>query len=165
MWYTVLLECGIVFHSVFIGMALASHQGSGRITLWIANFFHQISRGIFLGSQTTLLDFGIINFKLSPWSSYSPLVHRCGWFLWHTCKMLNEHKLSRVFPFMGLLNSISAGLLIYAELIQLSTHVWVYGNMVKRFKCRSLFPSLFLLLWSICPGKCWSLGLGCQFVD
>ena len=37
----VLLEIGILFHSVFIGMALSVTGGSGFIVLWVAIIFHR----------------------------------------------------------------------------------------------------------------------------
>ncbi|KAL9033349.1 MAG: hypothetical protein Q9180_005991, partial [Flavoplaca navasiana] len=46
-----LLEMGILFHSVFIGMALAVAVGSEQIILLIAIAFHQTFEGLALGSR------------------------------------------------------------------------------------------------------------------
>lgn len=46
-----LLEMGILFHSVFIGMALAVSVGSEQVILLIAIAFHQTFEGLALGSR------------------------------------------------------------------------------------------------------------------
>lgn len=46
-----LLEMGILFHSVFIGMALAVAVGSEQVILLIAIAFHQTFEGLALGSR------------------------------------------------------------------------------------------------------------------
>lgn len=50
-----LLEMGILFHSVFIGMALSVTGGSGFIVLLIAITFHQTFEGLALGSRIAVL--------------------------------------------------------------------------------------------------------------
>lgn len=44
---TFILEYGIIFHSIFIGLALAV-SGSGFLTLFIVIVFHQAFEGIVL---------------------------------------------------------------------------------------------------------------------
>lgn len=51
-----LLEMGILFHSVFIGMALSVTGGSGFIVLLIAIVFHQTFEGLALGSRIAVLN-------------------------------------------------------------------------------------------------------------
>lgn len=46
-----LLETGILFHSIFIGMALAVAVGSEQVILLIAIAFHQTFEGLALGSR------------------------------------------------------------------------------------------------------------------
>lgn len=46
-----LLEAGILFHSVFIGMALAVAVGREQVILLIAVAFHQTFEGLALGSR------------------------------------------------------------------------------------------------------------------
>lgn len=50
-----LLEMGILFHSVFIGMALSVTGGPGFIVLLIAIVFHQTFEGLALGSRIAVL--------------------------------------------------------------------------------------------------------------
>ncbi|KAG8774638.1 hypothetical protein FRC16_005039, partial [Serendipita sp. 398] len=52
-----LLELGILFHSVFIGMALSVSKGSSFVVLFIAIVFHQTFEGLSLGTRISLLNF------------------------------------------------------------------------------------------------------------
>lgn len=61
-----LLEAGILFHSIFIGMALSVATGAGFVVLLIAISFHQTFEGLALGSRIA----GITAFPRSspkPW--------------------------------------------------------------------------------------------------
>lgn len=60
-----LLECGILFHSIFIGMALAVATGSEQIILLIAISFHQTFEGLALGSRIAAI--GWEAGALQPW--------------------------------------------------------------------------------------------------
>lgn len=60
-----LLECGILFHSVFIGMALAVAVGSEQVILLVAIAFHQTFEGLALGSRIAAV--GWKPRALQPW--------------------------------------------------------------------------------------------------
>ena len=60
-----LLEGGILFHSIFIGMAIAFSTGTAFVVLLIAISFHQIFEGLALGSRIAGIDFGPKSPK--PW--------------------------------------------------------------------------------------------------
>lgn len=61
-----LLEAGILFHSIFIGMAIAFSKGPPFIVLLVAISFHQIFEGLALGSRIAAIDkFGPKSLK--PW--------------------------------------------------------------------------------------------------
>lgn len=66
----VLLEVGILFHSVFIGMALAVAIGSDFIVLLIAIIFHQTFEGLALGSRIAAV--GWSKDEASGWRRWQP---------------------------------------------------------------------------------------------
>jgi solute carrier family 39 (zinc transporter), member 1/2/3 len=66
----ILLEVGILFHSVFIGMALAVAIGSDFVVLLIAIIFHQTFEGLALGSRIAAV--GWSNNDASGWRRYQP---------------------------------------------------------------------------------------------
>ncbi|KAK6524467.1 hypothetical protein TWF281_011375 [Arthrobotrys megalospora] len=69
----ILLEVGILFHSVFIGMALSVSIGNEFIVLLIAIAFHQTFEGLALGSR--IADITWSNNTLQPW--FMALAYGC----------------------------------------------------------------------------------------
>lgn len=115
-----LLEAGILFHSVFIGIALSVSTGPSFVVLLIAISFHQTFEGLALGSRIAAISsFGPGSFK--PWAMSvmygitTPIGQAIG---------LGVHGLYDPEGKVGLLmvgsvNAVSAGLLLYAGLVQL----------------------------------------------
>ncbi|KLJ08960.1 hypothetical protein EMPG_15606 [Blastomyces silverae] len=114
-----LLEMGILFHSVFIGLALAVSTGSSFVVLLIAIAFHQTFEGLALGSRIAVIDWK--DKTLQPWimavlyGCTTPLGQAIG---------LGTHTLydpnSEVGLIMvGVMNAISSGLLVYSSLVEL----------------------------------------------
>ena len=115
-----LLEAGILFHSIFIGIALSVATGTSFIVLLIAITFHQTFEGLALGSRIA----GITSFSPrspKPWlmclayGTTTPIGQAIG---------LGVHNLYDPEGQMGLLmvgvmNAISSGLLLFAGLVEL----------------------------------------------
>lgn len=114
-----LLEAGILFHSVFIGMALSVATGTSFIVLLVAISFHQTFEGFALGSRISAIRFPVGSPK--PWlmalayGTTTPVGQAIG---------LAVHTLYDPFSQTGLLmvgfmNAISSGLLLFAGLVEL----------------------------------------------
>ncbi|PGH07410.1 hypothetical protein AJ80_07995 [Polytolypa hystricis UAMH7299] len=114
-----LLEMGILFHSVFIGMALSVSVGNDFVILLIAITFHQTFEGLALGARIAALEWD--KKALQPWlmalayGLTTPLGQAIG---------IGTHTLydpaSEVGLIMvGTMNAISSGLLVYASLVEL----------------------------------------------
>ncbi|WPG99096.1 zinc-regulated transporter 2 [Acrodontium crateriforme] len=115
-----LLEAGILFHSVFIGMALSVSTGPAFVVLLIAISFHQTFEGLALGSRIAAID----SFSTSspkPWlmsfmyGVTTPLGQAIGLAVHQLYDPASQFGLLTV----GIVNSISSGLLLYAGLVQL----------------------------------------------
>ncbi|WVW84400.1 hypothetical protein I302_106434 [Kwoniella bestiolae CBS 10118] len=131
-WDVQLLEGGIVFHSIMIGVALGA-QADGFEVTFAALVFHQLFEGLGLGARIGAL----------VWVKSEGGV---AWKKWLMCvaytvitpigiaigigvhQSFNENGRAELLA-IGVLNSISAGILLYSGLCQLLYAEWVIGDM------------------------------------
>lgn len=115
----ILLEMGILFHSIFIGMALSVTVGPPFVVLFIAIIFHQTFEGLALGSRIALIDWGtktrIPYYMASAYGLTTPVGQAIGLAV-HT---LYSPQSQTGLLVVGIMNAISSGLLLYAGLVEL----------------------------------------------
>ncbi|PVG01035.1 Zinc/iron permease [Serendipita vermifera] len=129
-----LLEMGILFHSVFIGMALSVSKGSGFVILFIAIVFHQTFEGLSLGTRISLLRFepdGVSRKWYIPspparpyimsslYGLTTPLGQAIGLILLYSPHTSYDPASATALVLVGVMNAISAGLLLWASLVEL----------------------------------------------
>ncbi|CAG7926618.1 unnamed protein product [Penicillium olsonii] len=114
-----LLEMGILFHSVFIGMSLSVSVGNEFVILLIAIVFHQTFEGLALGSRISALPWK--EKQLQPW--IMSLAYGCttpiGQAIGLATHTLYSPDSEVGLLVVGIMNAISAGLLIFASLVEL----------------------------------------------
>lgn len=114
-----LLEAGILFHSVFIGMALSVATGTSFAVLLVAISFHQTFEGFALGSRIGAISFPVGSYK--PWlmalayGTTTPIGQAIGLGI-HT---LYDPASQTGLLMVGFMNAISSGLLLFAGLVEL----------------------------------------------
>ncbi|KAH8725349.1 ZIP zinc transporter-domain-containing protein [Phaeosphaeriaceae sp. PMI808] len=114
-----LLEAGILFHSIFIGMALSVATGTSFVVLLVAISFHQTFEGFALGSRISAIRFPAGSFK--PWlmalayGTTTPIGQALGLSI-HT---LYDPASQTGLLTVGFMNAISSGLLLFAGLVEL----------------------------------------------
>ncbi|KAG9677747.1 zinc-regulated transporter 2, partial [Aureobasidium melanogenum] len=115
-----LLEAGILFHSVFIGMAVSVATGTSFIVLLVAISFHQTFEGLALGSRIAAIT---IFPKRSPrpwlmalaYGTTTPFGQAIGLLVHNLYDPYSQTGLLMV----GIMNAISSGLLLFAGLVEL----------------------------------------------
>lgn len=123
-----LLEFGIVFHSVFVGLTLAV-AGQSFPTLYVVICFHQMFEGMGLGSRLAETPWGKKN-EWVPWffaiafAITTPLGIAVG------LGVRNSYPpgSARALITNGVFDSISAGILIYTSLVELMGAEFLYSD-------------------------------------
>ncbi|EME79159.1 uncharacterized protein MYCFIDRAFT_204715 [Pseudocercospora fijiensis CIRAD86] len=115
-----MLEAGILFHSVFIGLALSVSTGSKFVVLLIAISFHQTFEGLALGARIASIgSFSTTSYK--PWlmSLMYGITTPIGQAIGLGVQGLYNPRSQFGLLMVGITNAISSGLLLYAGLVQL----------------------------------------------
>lgn len=141
-----ILEFGIVLHSILIGMTLAVNENF--IVLFVVMIFHQLFEGLGLGSRLAMM-------QLPTRYNYVPIV---GALLYgittplgiavglgvHTTYNPGSTTASIV---SGVLDSLSAGILIYTGLVELLAHEFLFNEeMINGSNCKLAY-ALFCMIF------------------
>ncbi|KAK5322099.1 hypothetical protein LTR70_003946 [Exophiala xenobiotica] len=132
-----LLEAGILFHSIFIGMAVSVATGTAFVVLLIAICFHQTFEGFALGARIANLIPALFDARSpKPWlmclayGMTTPLGQIIGLLLHRLYDPNSEAGLLTV----GITNAISSGLLLFAGLVQLVAEDFLADSSYKALK-------------------------------
>jgi zinc transporter 1/2/3 len=114
-----LLEAGILFHSIFIGMAVSVATGPPFVVFLVAIAFHQSFEGLALGSRIAAINFP--HHSPRPWlmvlayGTTTPIGQAIGLVVHN----LYDPQSAAGLLMVGFMNGISSGLLLFAGLVQL----------------------------------------------
>lgn len=124
----IVMEAGIIFHSILLGITLVVAGDSYFITLFIVIMFHQMFEGVALGSRIVELTKTSLMKKLimaGVYAAVTPVGMAIGI---GTLKTFNGNDPSTIIA-IGTLDSFSAGILIWTGLIELWAHDWIHGPL------------------------------------
>lgn len=134
-----LLEAGILFHSIFIGMAISVATGTAFIVLLVAIVFHQTFEGFALGARIANLIPVLFDARSpKPWlmclayGTTTPIGQVLGLLLHRAYDPNSELGLLTV----GITNAISSGLLLFAGLLQLVGEDFLSDSSYKSMRGR-----------------------------
>lgn len=127
-----ILEFGVVFHSVFVGLTLAV-AGDEFKTLYIVLVFHQTFEGLGLGSRLAAV----------PWPKdkrWTPYILAVGYGLSTPISIAIGLGVRNAYApgsqtaliVNGVFDSISAGILIYTGLVELMAHEFMFSPYMRR---------------------------------
>jgi zinc transporter 1/2/3 len=151
-----ILEFGIIFHSVFIGLTLAV-AGQEFNTLFIVLIFHQTFEGLGLGSRLAVTPWP----KRKRWTPYvlalaygfsTPIAIAVGLGVRKTYPPGSQTTLI----VNGVFDSISAGILIYTGLVELMAHEFMFSNSMRKAELKVVLGAFGLM----CLGACLMALLG-----
>lgn len=125
-----MLEAGIIFHSIIIGVTIGTSSGAGWVAFLIAILWHQFCEGLALASRIVLLPtLG----TLKIWLMYvafcitTPLGIVIGIGVRQSYNGNDRSTLLAI----GILTSISAGILLYASFIQIIMHDFFFDKRMQ----------------------------------
>ncbi|CAI7602953.1 unnamed protein product [Penicillium discolor] len=146
-----LLEMGILFHSVFIGMSLSVSVGNEFVILLIAIVFHQTFEGLALGSRIASLPWS--EKQIQPW--IMSLAYGCttpiGQAIGLATHTLYSPDSEVGLLVVGVMNAISAGLLIFASLVELMSEDFLSDESWRILRGRRrVYACILVFLGAFC---------------
>ncbi|KAL2406935.1 Zinc-regulated transporter 2 [Exophiala dermatitidis] len=140
-----ILEFGIIFHSVFIGLTLAV-AGDEFDTLFIVLIFHQTFEGLGLGSRLAV----------TPWPKdrrLTPYILALAYGLSTPIAIAIGLGVRKSYPpesattliVNGVFDSISAGILIYTGLVELMAHEFMFSRGMQRARIQTLLGAFITM--------------------
>ncbi|PSN69994.1 ZIP zinc/iron transport family [Corynespora cassiicola Philippines] len=140
-----ILEFGVIFHSIFIGLTLAV-SGEEFITLYIVLVFHQTFEGLGLGSRLATV----------PWprsKSLTPYILGFAYGLSTPIAIAIGLGVRNTYPpesattliVNGIFDSISAGILIYTGLVELMAHEFMFSPYMQKGPIGRLLSAFVLM--------------------
>ena len=141
-----LLEIGILFHSVFIGMSLSVTTGSDFIVLLIAIIFHQSCEGLALGARISHIHWGPR--AVRPW--LMALAYGCttplGQALGIATHRLYDPASAAGLLVVGIFNAISAGFLAFSSLVELLSEDFLSDESWRVLRGRRRYAAFALMV-------------------
>jgi len=140
-----ILEFGVIFHSIFVGLTLAV-TGAAFNTLYVVLVFHQTFEGLGLGSRLAA----------TPWPKtkrWTPYLFALGYGLSTPVAIAVGLGLRRSYApgsqrsliVKGVFDAISAGVLIYTGLVELMAHEFMFSSVMRRARLRVVMSAFGMM--------------------
>lgn len=122
-----IMEAGIIFHSVLVGVTVSLAEDDTFITLFIAILFHQMFEGVGLGSRIAGL-------------KESSLVSKCLMCLWFSVitpigmaiglgVLDHFEETPTTLWALGSIDGLCCGVLVYAGVVEMLGFDWLFGDL------------------------------------
>jgi len=140
-----ILEFGVIFHSIFIGLTLAV-SGAEFKTLYVVLVFHQTFEGLGLGSRLSSVPWP----KSKRWTPYllaigygisTPIAIAIGLGVRDSYPPGSQTTLI----VNGIFDSISAGILIYTGLVELMAHEFMFSPYMLKAPIKVVLSAFGLM--------------------
>lgn len=126
------MEAGIIFHSILIGVSLVIADDSFYKTLLVVIIFHQFFEGLALGARIAHLPGAILPYKVimaGVFALITPIGMAIGLGVLHS---FNGNEKSTLVA-LGTLDALSAGILVWVGVVDMWARDWVIegGEMLN----------------------------------
>lgn len=141
-----ILEFGVIFHSIFIGLTLAV-AGEEFVVLYIVLTFHQTFEGLGLGSRLATARWPVRKWWM-PWTLgalygiATPVAIAIGLGVRTSFTPGTQKNLI----IQGVFDSISAGILIYTGLVELMAHEFMFNPEMRKASIRMMLFAFFCMV-------------------
>ncbi|WFD33045.1 hypothetical protein MSPP1_004102 [Malassezia sp. CBS 17886] len=145
------LEFGIVFHSVIIGLTLATSpwDGDERFpVLFPVIVFHQLFEGLGLGSRLAMLPRELGAFLPSILGMAYAIVTPIGMAIGLGLRQTYTQDTATGYYVTGIFDAFSAGILIYTGLVELLAHDFIFNKEMQRAPLGKVLLNMF----EVCAG-------------
>lgn len=147
------MEAGILFHSILIGLTLVVAGDSFYRTLLIVIVFHQFFEGLALGARIALLPGAIFPSKFIMAVAFT-LITPIGMAIGiGVLNSFNGNNPTTVIT-IGVLDAVSAGILVWVGVVDMWARDWVIegGELVSSGLIKTLVAGISLVLGMILMG-------------
>merc|ERR1712098_647936 len=123
------MESGIVFHSILIGITLNVTPNSYFTTLFIVILFHQMFEGLALGTRIAALKSSTSFLTKVLMAGVFTLITPIGMAIGvGVLQHFNGNDPATIVS-IGTLDALSAGILLWVGLVEMLAHDWMWGDM------------------------------------
>ncbi|KAK7208471.1 Zinc/iron permease [Myxozyma melibiosi] len=126
------LEAGVIFHSVLIGITLSVTNESAWVSLFTVVMFHQFFEGMALGTRIMSVR-SLAMQKKQRLCAWFCLITPIGMTVGIIIRMRSSGSSATTSPTAlwatGTLNSLSAGILLWVSLVELLAEEWIHGEL------------------------------------
>ncbi|KAI9681511.1 MAG: hypothetical protein M1817_002795 [Caeruleum heppii] len=124
------MEAGILFHSILIGLTLMVAGDSAYVSLFIVILFHQMFEGLALGTRISTLGGTSGPVKLLLAGAYAlitPLGMAIGLAV---IRRFNGNDPATIVA-IGTLDALSAGILVWVSVVDMWSYDWLFGSLSR----------------------------------
>lgn len=141
-----IMECGIIFHSLLIGLTLVVAGDSSFKVLFVVILFHQMFEGLALGARIGALKtrLGSKLIMATAFALVTPIGMAIGIGV---LNQFNGNNPATIIS-IGTLDALSAGILLWVGLVELLAHDWLYGEL-RDAPLRLVIPAAVSLIAGI----------------
>ncbi|KAK0115635.1 hypothetical protein ONS95_000094 [Cadophora gregata] len=139
------MESGIVFHSILIGITLNVTPNSYYTTLFIVILFHQMFEGLALGTRIAALKSSTSFLTKVLMAGIFTLITPIGMAIGvGVLQHFNGNDPATIVA-IGTLDALSAGILLWVGLVEMLAHDWMGGDMARAGWVKALVGGVSLV--------------------